>query len=499
MRHACTILLLEIGSRLKRSWIKSFILYLSLGFVLISPTNGGMASNLSQEGKTEGPEYVVQAGDSLWDIALRFRVTMDDLARVNGITDPNQLVVGAHLIIPGLEGIQGVLITRTIPYGETLRSYSRRYQVPEDVLVRLNHLTNPAELYVGSTLVIPEQNSGTSLAKRSMVAPGQSLLELAVSTGVNPWVYVEANELIGTWSAIPGDVLFTSGNEAEPLAEEGPGGLPPVITGVTISPSPLVQGKVAVIEIGGSSGLSLDGSLIDHEVHFFLESERDYAGMQGIHAMTEPGLYSLVISGTLPVDAPYFNAPFSFSQAVLVNSGNYPYDPVLVVSPETIDPAVTRPEDAQWSALASSITPKKLWNGIFQSPAPEPYQDCWPSLFGNRRSYNGSEYIYFHSGLDFCGGVGTEIHAPATGEVIFAGPLTVRGNATMIDHGWGIYTGYLHQSEILVHVGDLVQPGQVIGLVGGTGRVTGPHLHWEVWAGGVQVDPMDWLQQAFPH
>jgi murein DD-endopeptidase MepM/ murein hydrolase activator NlpD len=215
--------------------------------------------------------------------------------------------------------------------------------------------------------------------------------------------------------------------------------------------------------------------------------------------MTEPGLYSLVISGTLPADAPYFSAPFSFSQTVLVVSGNYAYDPVLVVSPETIDPTVTRPEDAQWSALASSITPEKLWNGVFQSPAPEPYQSCWTSMFGNRRSYNGSEYIYFHSGLDFCGGVGTEIIAPATGQVIFASPLTVRGNTTMIDHGWGIFTGYLHQSEIMVHVGDLVQPGQVIGLVGGTGRVTGPHLHWEVWVGGVQVDPMDWLQRAFPH
>ncbi len=113
-----------------------------------------------------------------------------------------------------------------------------------------------------------------------------------------------------------------------------------------------------------------------------------------------------------------------------------------------------------------------------------PYSDCWPSQYGSRRSYNGRAYIYFRTGLDFCGGVGTEILAPTAGKVIFAGPLTVRGNAVMIDHGWGVYTGYMHMSEILVQVGDLVQPGQKIGLVGGTGRVTGPHLHWEVWAGG---------------
>ena len=90
------------------------------------------------------------------------------------------------------------------------------------------------------------------------------------------------------------------------------------------------------------------------------------------------------------------------------------------------------------------------------------------------------------------------ILAPAAGTVVFAGPMTVRGNATMMDHGWGVYTGYLHQSEILVKVGDKVTPGQVIGLVGGTGRVTGPHLHWEVWVGGVQVDPLEWLETVFP-
>ena len=480
-------------------WIKRLILGLSLGIAVLFSNSWGMAVGLSQEGEIEGPIYIVQEGDSLWDIALRFRVTMDDLARANGITNPNQLVVGERLIIPGLEGIQGVLITQTIPYGETLRSFSRRYQVPENILIHLNHLTNPAELYVGSTLVIPEQITATGSTRRGMVAPGQSLLELAISTGTNPWTYVLDNQLDGTWSAIPGDVLLTSVAGESTFEEEGPGGLPPLISGVSIKPTPLVQGKVSAIEIEGSSGLTLGGSLNDRELHFFTETDGEYAGLQGIHAMTEPGLYSLVISGTLPAEAPYYNAPFSFSQGVLINSGNYPFDPVLVVSPETIDPAVTVPEDAQWVTLASLFTPKKYWSGIFQSPAAKPYQDCWPSMFGNRRSYNGSAYVYFHSGLDFCGGVGTEILAPAAGEVIFAGPFTVRGNATMIDHGWGIYTGYLHQSEIKVQVGELVQPGQVIGLVGGTGRVTGPHLHWEVWAGGVQVDPMDWLQQVFPH
>ena len=74
----------------------------------------------------------------------------------------------------------------------------------------------------------------------------------------------------------------------------------------------------------------------------------------------------------------------------------------------------------------------------------------------------------------------------------------MRGYATIIDHGWGVYSGFWHQSEIRVNVGDVVTPGQVIGLVGSTGRSTGPHLHWELWVGGVQVDPLQWVQESFP-
>ena len=146
--------------------------------------------------------------------------------------------------------------------------------------------------------------------------------------------------------------------------------------------------------------------------------------------------------------------------------------------------------------LSKSIS--TVLDGKFQNPVPAYLSECYPSLFGNRRSYNGSGYLYFHTGLDFCGQTGVEIYAPAAGRVVFVGELIVRGNATVIDHGWGVYTGYGHQSEIFVKEGDWVETGDLIGLVGETGRVTGPHLHWEVIVGGVQVDPLQWLGEAFP-
>lgn len=445
--------------------------------------------------EASGPVYVVQEGDSLWDIAQRFRVSMDELAQVNGINDPSQLAVGMRLIIPGLEGIEGELTTRRVVFGEDLKSLSRRYRLPQELLVRLNHLSSPRELFVGASLVLPAMTQEELLPRqRGTLAPLQSLLELAILKGENPWTLLLENDLQGSWQALPGEVLYFSGE----ATDEGPASLPEVIQAVQLKPERFAQGKVAIIQVEGKTDLSLSGELLEHELHFFSASESAWISLQGIHAMTEPGAYPLLFSGTVNLGSPYPPLSFAFVQDVLIGSGNYPFDPVLTVSPETIDPAVTRPEDAQWAALADAYTPVRMWEGMFLSPVEALYSECWTSRFGNRRSYNGSAYIYFHSGLDFCGGVGNKIYAPAAGVVVFAGPLTVRGNATMIDHGWGIFTGYLHQSEIFVHVGDHVTAGQLIGLVGGTGRVSGPHLHWEVWAGGVQVDPMDWLLQVFP-
>jgi murein DD-endopeptidase MepM/ murein hydrolase activator NlpD len=83
--------------------------------------------------------------------------------------------------------------------------------------------------------------------------------------------------------------------------------------------------------------------------------------------------------------------------------------------------------------------------------------------------------------------------------VVFTGLKTVRGNATIIDHGQGVFSGIYHQSEIDVAVGDHVTAGQLIGKIGKTGRVTGPHLHWDLWVEGVQVNPLDWLKKTYPH
>jgi murein DD-endopeptidase MepM/ murein hydrolase activator NlpD len=194
----------------------------------------------------------------------------------------------------------------------------------------------------------------------------------------------------------------------------------------------------------------------------------------------------------------------SFEQMVLVVSGGYPDDPLLYVDANTIDPAVIEPEDQLIENTVQAATPQKLWDGFFGTPAALYAESTYfTSRYGSRRQYIGLEsdltYQGFHTGLDFGGGTGLPITAPAAGRVVLTAPdQVIRGNATMIDHGWGVYSGFWHQSEFQVQVGDMVEIGQIIGLVGNTGRGTGAHLHWELWVNGVQVDPLDWLQQEYP-
>lgn len=493
-----------------------FILALLLLFTSSHPASA------QDQPQPDGPVYIVQEGDNLWAIALRFGVTLGDLQSANALGADQPISVGMKLVIPGFEnlGVSGVLTTSTVAYGEDLNSLSRRTGVPVEVLARLNRLVSPNELYAGMPLILVESDpaatgeSTSSPGARPMLAPGQSLLELAALRGENPWTLVHAAGALPPFAILPGQVLWLPRVGANSVPDSvldqgapsapgapviGPGAFPDAVDSVSLDPLPAGQGRTLQITLSGQPGMQLLGSLAGRSFTFFAGAEAEnaslrseYDALQGVHAMLEPGFYPLVITATLAT-----GELFTFSQPIYVKAGDYVYDPTLIVSPETIDPAVTRPEDAQWAALTAPVTPEKFWNGQFQVPVPPEFAECYPSRFGSRRSYNDGPYNYFHTGLDFCGNNTTDVLAPAAGRVVFAGPLTVRGNATIIDHGQGVYTGYLHQSELFVQAGDMVQPGQVIGKVGATGRVTGPHLHWEVWVNGVQVDPLEWLEKTF--
>ena len=439
--------------------------------------------------QSSGPRYIVQPGDTLSSIANRFNVTLDDLLAANPAIDANLLAQGQEVVIPGLEGLTGILDTEVIAFGDSLRSLSRRTQVSDEHLIKLNRLISPTELYVGTSLIIPKQEGQNDIKTRASVVPGESLLELAVKQNTDVWSLTETNKLKGTWEALPGDVLYSPTGSGDVQAT----GLPSAFVSASITPLPLVQGKTEIIRVQTHGNSPVTGQLVDRPLHFS-QMAADQVALQGVYALLEPGVYPLRLETTLSDGSVQ-----SFEQMVLVTAGDY-YSEELYVDPATIDPAVTEPENQNVIALTSPFTPTQYWSGIFTSPAV--YPDQFTSRFGVRRTYHGlgTELTIegFHTGLDFAGGEGLQIFAPAAGQVVFAAPLTVRGYATIIDHGLGVYSGFWHQSQILVKVGERVEQGQVIGLVGGTGRATGAHLHWELWANGVQVDPLDWLSQVYP-
>ena len=117
-----------------------------------------------------------------------------------------------------------------------------------------------------------------------------------------------------------------------------------------------------------------------------------------------------------------------------------------------------------------------------------PIESVITSAFGKRRFINNNERSP-HMALDLRGAVGREIFAPKNGKVVLAENHFYGGNKVILDHGGGLFTAYSHMSEILVESEDVIEAGTVIGFVGMTGRVTGPHLHWEVFLNGNRINP----------
>ncbi len=386
----------------------------------------------------EGPVYVVQPGDTLYNIARRFETTVEAIVAANNISDPSLIRVGQRLIIP------------------TGR--------PELV---------PSPAPMANSRVHP-------------VRPGETLPSLAFRYGTTVWALRQANRLDRLGLLLPGQEL-TIPPPTVPTAGV------PAFPAIGAEPTPLVQGQTLFLTVSGRGALELNGSFLGQDLHFVEEGGR-YWALLGVDALTPPGGYPLTLTA---VEADTGDR-LAMHDVLTVTVGSFPtYNVVVPPSRQgLLDPTLAQEEREKVNAVFAGVSTTRLWQGAFGYPLAGELRIT--AGFGQRRSYNGGPVSSYHTGLDYGADEGTAVFAPMTATVALAEPLQVRGNAVILDHGWGVFTAFWHLSQIDVVAGQVVGRGEVIGLVGDTGLSTGPHLHWEMRVWGVPVDPVQWTQQVFP-
>jgi murein DD-endopeptidase MepM/ murein hydrolase activator NlpD len=263
---------------------------------------------------------------------------------------------------------------------------------------------------------------------------------------------------------------------------------------VQSQPVRLVNGSPVLLGVTPPARLqSLAGTWLKHDVFFsFDPRHKAWFGLGGVSLETPPGVYTLQLTGTTTS-----GKEISFEKKITVKHAVYPSIAVIV------DKKFTEPDKEQVHEIDqgkvvkeeafAKVTGERQWSGDFHPPVDARVSD----VFGTQRKFNG-KVLSTHQGLDFAVGTGTPVAAVNAGTVVLARPLYFEGNCVVLDHGQGLLTLYLHLSEFKVKEGDQVERGQVIGLSGGTGRATGPHLHIAVRWQGTYLDPAALLKLELP-
>ncbi|HET7583939.1 MAG TPA: M23 family metallopeptidase [Gemmatimonadaceae bacterium] len=268
---------------------------------------------------------------------------------------------------------------------------------------------------------------------------------------------------------------------------------------VAWAPARPVQGTLFVVNVtpGDTTGVSaVHGTVAGEPLHFRRDSTGVFHAIAGIPIETTDSIALAVVvvhdgmkpSGSAPAHAD------SVDVHIPVASGSYPMEHLHVAprfgrSPDSALAARLAREREQALAVShrSHETPRQ-WH----LPFVRPRGSRITSGFGGGREFNGTVESR-HMGVDFAGARGAPVRVANDGIVALVAHFYLAGNAIYVDHGGGLVTAYFHLSRALVHEGDTVRRGQVIGHVGSTGRVTGPHLHWIARYGEITVNPMSLL------
>jgi murein DD-endopeptidase MepM/ murein hydrolase activator NlpD len=266
---------------------------------------------------------------------------------------------------------------------------------------------------------------------------------------------------------------------------------------VQAQPARLVNGGPVLFRVKAPVKIeSLTAAWLGHQFAFSYDaSTKTWFALAGTNLDTTPGTYPLELTAASASS----KTPFTLTRRFAVVDGKYPKLPGKL----SVEGKFTEPDPEQQKQIEEAsqvkkdylnrVTPEREWSGQFAAPADAEISD----VFGIRRVFNGKTQST-HYGLDFRVHTGTPVTAMNDGTVLLARFLYYEGNFVAIDHGQGLLTLYLHLSELKVKEGDPVKRGQVVGLSGGTGRATGPHLDVRVRWQGIYLDPARLLQLPLP-
>lgn len=246
----------------------------------------------------------------------------------------------------------------------------------------------------------------------------------------------------------------------------------------TFTPQTIRQGEALKLH---SSAEADKARMNQVTIPLFPQADGGTFGLMPVGVEQEPGDYPLEFLNT--------SGAVIHSELVTVHDAHFPKQNI-VISEELSELKPSTGEAETVHAFLATATPTRYW----QEPLHAPVAGCMNSVFGSQRLHNGKPTGDYHGGVDQRGAPGTPIHAVAAGTVRIVRQFRLRGGTVAIDHGQGLQSIYMHQSKFAVKEGQQVQAGEVIGYVGSTGRATGPHLHWSLYANGHSVNPTQWVK-----
>ena len=247
-----------------------------------------------------------------------------------------------------------------------------------------------------------------------------------------------------------------------------------------VAPNVLKQGQVLkVYGDGQAHGARLNRRLIE----LFPQDVGGTLGLMPIDVLAKPGLYRLEWLDQ--------KNRVIHTQEITIRNAHYATQNV-VLSKALSELHSSADERAKFAAFLKNFSTSRYW----QEPLEPPIPGCITSPFGVMRLHNGKPTGEYHAGLDQRGPFGSPVHAVTAGVVKIVGEFALRGGTVAIDHGQGLQSIYLHMSKFEAHEGQHVKAGDVVGYVGSTGRSTGPHLHWTLYANGEAINPLQWVHLA---